>query len=84
VKRHITIAGLAALALACASTPSTEWQRADGGGDSEALRERRAKDLADCATAMGAPTQGVQSTASYSRAQAEDCMRARGWRKVAR
>ena len=83
MRRTIALAGLAALALACASTANTEWQRADAGGNADALRERRAKDLADCATAMGAPTEGVQSTASYSRAQVEDCMRARGWRKAA-
>ena len=84
MKRHIAVAGLAILALACSSTPKTEWQRADAGGDPAALRERRAKDLADCATAMGAPTQGVQSTASISRAQVGDCMRARGWSKTAK
>jgi hypothetical protein len=84
VKRPIALAGLATLALACSSTPQTEWQRADGGGGPEALSEERAGDLADCTTAMGAPTQGGQSTTSYSRAQTEDCMRARGWRKVAK
>jgi len=83
VKLHIALAGLAPLALACSSTPKIERQHAGEGGNAEALRERRATDLVDCATAMGALTQGLQSTASYSRAQAEDCMRARGWRKVA-
>jgi hypothetical protein len=75
--------GVAALALAsaCASSGSNEWQRADGTPDSEAVSEQRAKDRATCATRMGAPTPGGQSTLSYSRDQVEDCMRARGWRR---
>jgi len=70
------------LAAACSTTGRSEWQRADGAGDPAAVREQRAKDLADCTTAAGAPTSGNQSTLSYSRAQVQDCMRARGWRLV--
>jgi len=50
--------------------------------DSQALRDQRARNLADCATRVGAPTEGGQSTLSSSRAQVGDCMRARGWREV--
>jgi hypothetical protein len=82
VKRHIALAALLPLAFCCSTAPKTEWQRADTAGDPEAMREQRAKDLADCATVVGAPTQGVQSTGSLSRNQVEDCMRARGWRRV--
>jgi hypothetical protein len=82
VKRHIALAALLPLVFCCSTAPKMEWQRADAAGDPEAMREQRAKDLADCATVVGAPTQGVQSTGSLSRNQAEDCMRARGWRRV--
>jgi len=68
------------LAAACSTGGGTEWQRVEGGGDPAVVREQRAKDLADCMTAAGAPTPGSQSTLSYSRAQVQDCMRARGWR----
>lgn len=70
------------LAVACSTAGRSEWQRADAGDDPAAERERRAKDLADCTTAAGAPTPGSQSALSYSRAQVQDCMRARGWRLV--
>lgn len=70
------------LAAACSTSGRSEWQRVDAGADPAAVREQRAKDLADCMTAAGAPTPGSQSTLSYSRAQVQDCMRARGWRLV--
>jgi hypothetical protein len=70
------------LAAACSTSGRSEWQREDSAGDPDAVREQRAKDLADCTTAAGAPTPGSQSTLSYSRAQVQDCMRARGWRLV--
>jgi hypothetical protein len=82
VKRRIVLAALLPLAMACSTAPKTEWQRVEGGGDPEAFREQRAKDLAGCATMVGAPTQGVQSTVSISREQTRDCMRAKGWRMV--
>jgi hypothetical protein len=82
VKRRIALAALLPLALSCSTGPKTEWQRPDGAGDPEAIRDQRAKDLADCVTVVGAPTQGVQSTGSLSREQARDCMRAKGWRQV--
>jgi hypothetical protein len=82
VKRHIALAALLPLALCCSTAPKTEWQRTDGAGDPETLRDQRAKDVADCATLVGAPTQGVVSTGSLSREQARDCMRAKGWRRV--
>jgi hypothetical protein len=80
VKRLIALAAL--LALGCSTGPKTEWQRTGGAGDSEAIRDQHAKDLADCVTVVGAPTPGVQSTGSLSREQARDCMRAKGWRQV--
>lgn len=80
MRRNLAFAAILALAAACSTAPKTEWQRADGSGDSAAVREQRAKDLADCATMVGAPTQGVQSTVSISREQVRDCMRAKGWR----
>ena len=82
VKRHIALAALLPLVLCCSTAPKTEWQRADAAGDPEVIREQRAKDLADCATVVGAPTQGEISTGSLSREQTRDCMRARGWRQV--
>jgi hypothetical protein len=82
VKRHIALAALLALALSCSTAPKTEWQRTDGASDPDTIRDQRAKDLADCMTLVGAPTQGVVSTGSLSREQAGDCMRAKGWRKV--
>ena len=82
MKRCIVLVALAASALACSTAPKAEWQRADGSPTTEAVRDRRAKDLADCATRMGAPTQGVQSTQSYSRGQARDCMHSKGWRQM--
>jgi hypothetical protein len=59
VKRHIALAALLPLAFCCSTAPKMEWQRADAAGDPDAMREQRAKDLADCATVVGAPTQGV-------------------------
>jgi len=82
VKRTIALAVMLASALCCSTAPKMEWQRADGTGDPEAVRDQRAKDLADCATLAGAPTQGIQSTGSPSRELVRDCMRARGWRQV--
>jgi hypothetical protein len=82
VKRHVALAVLLASALCCSTAPKMEWQRADGAADPEAMRDQRAKDLADCATLAGAPTQAIQSTGSLSREQVRDCMRARGWRQV--
>ena len=82
MKRLIALAALLMLASSCSTAPRTEWQRAGGAGDSEAIRDQRAKDLADCVTVAGAPTPGVQSTGSLSREQARDCMRAKGWRQV--
>jgi hypothetical protein len=82
VKRRIALAALLGLALSCSTGPKMEWRRTDGAGDSEAIREQRAKDVADCVTVVGAPTPGVQSTGSLSREQARDCMRAKGWRQV--
>ena len=76
------LAGVAILALACSSAPRKEWQKAGMEPNSQAMRDQRAKDLADCTTRAGAPTPGVQSTMSYSGAQMSDCMRARGWREV--
>jgi hypothetical protein len=70
------------LVAACSSIPKKEWRKAGMEVNSEAMREQRAKDVADCTTRAGAPTQGVQSTLSYSRAQIADCMHARGWREV--
>jgi len=78
------IAVVAISAMACSSAPKKEWRKAGMQADSQAMRDQRAKDVADCATRGGAPTQGVQSTMSYSRAQLDDCMRARGWREVPR
>jgi hypothetical protein len=82
VKRLIALAALSPLVLCCSTAPRMEWQRTDGAGDPEAMREERAKDLADCATVVGAPTQGEISAGSLSREQAKDCMRAKGWRQV--
>jgi len=78
-----TIALMATICFvgACASTGGNEWVRADGTPESAAVAEQRSKDRATCTTQMGAPTPGAQSTMSYSRAQVEDCMRARGWSK---
>jgi hypothetical protein len=80
--RCSVLVALAALALGCSTTAKTEWQRADGSPTTQAIRDLRAKDIADCATRMGAPTEGVQSAQSYSRAQVDDCMRSKGWRQV--
>jgi hypothetical protein len=80
--RLIALAALLPLVLCCSTAPRMEWQRADGSGDPEALREQRAKDLAACATVVGAPTQGEVSPTNLSREQAKDCMRAKGWRQV--
>ena len=80
--RCIALATFLSLAIACSTAPKTEWQPGDGGGDPEVIREQRAKDLADCATLVGAPTYGVQSTTSLSREQTRDCMHAKGWRMV--
>jgi type VI protein secretion system component VasK len=82
VKRLIALAALLPLVLCCSTAPRMEWQRADAAGDPEAMREQRAKDLADCATVVGAPTQNEISGGSLSREQAKDCMRAKGWRQV--
>ena len=82
MKRHIALAALLPLALCCSTAPKMEWERTDGASDPDTLRDQRAKDLADCATLVGAPTQGVVSTGSLSREQAGDCMRSKGWRKV--
>jgi hypothetical protein len=76
------VVGLAFLLPACSSAPRKEWRKAGMEPGSQAMRDQRAKDLADCTTRAGAPTQGVQSTMSYSRAQVTDCMRARGWSEV--
>jgi hypothetical protein len=73
---------LAVLVMACSSAPKKEWRKAGMEPNSQAMRDQRARDLADCTTRAGAPTQGVQSTMSYSRAQMADCMHARGWREV--
>ena len=77
-----TIVASAVLALACSSAPKTEWRKAGMDPNSQAMRDQRAKDRADCATRAGAPTEGAQSTMSYSRAQIRDCMHARGWHEV--
>lgn len=82
MSRRILVVTLVPLAWACASSAGTEWQRADGSPETEAIREQRAKDLADCATMVGAPTPGGQSTMSLSRGQAEDCMRKKGWQRI--
>jgi hypothetical protein len=82
VKRRIALIALLPLALSCSTTPKTEWQQADGATDTQAIRDQRAKDIADCATRVGAPTQGIQSTSGFSREQVRDCMRAKGWRRV--
>jgi hypothetical protein len=82
VKHCIALAALLPLVWSCSTAPKTEWQRADGASETEAVRDQRAKDLADCATVMGAPTPGSQSPISISREQARDCMRAKGWRQV--
>lgn len=79
--RLIAWAAVVAISWGCASGSSSNWQRADGTVESEAVREQRAKDIADCATQMGAPTPGTQSTMSMSRGQVDDCMRGKGWRK---
>jgi len=70
-------------ALACTSAPKSEWRKSGVDPDSQAMRDERARDVADCTTRAGAPSQGAQTTMSYSRAQVADCMRARGWRQVA-
>jgi hypothetical protein len=70
------------LATACSTSGRSEWQRVDVGSDPAAVREQRAKDLADCTITAGAPTTGGQSTFDDSRAQVQDCMRARGWQLV--
>ena len=82
MKRWSIVAVGVSILFACASTSKTEWRKAGLEPGSEAMREQRSKDLADCTARAGAPTQGVQSTMSYSRAQVGDCMRARGWRDV--
>jgi hypothetical protein len=82
VKRHIALAALLPLAFCCSTAPKMEWQRTDGAGNPESVRDQRAKDLADCATRIGAPTQAEVSTGSLSREQAKDCMRSKGWRQV--
>ena len=79
--RLIAWAGVAGIAWGCATGSTTDWQRADGTPDSATVREQRAMDLADCATRVGAPTPGTQSTMSVSRGQVDDCMRGKGWRK---
>lgn len=81
MKRVVALVVSAWFVGACASNGSNEWVRADGTPESAAVSEQRAKDRATCATQMGAPTPGTQSTGSFSRAQVEDCMRSRGWSK---
>jgi len=81
VTRAIALVAAAVCAGACASAGGYEWVRADGTPESAAVAERRSKDRATCATQMGAPTTGSQATMGYSRAEVEDCMRARGWKK---
>ena len=81
MKRFIALIAASSLAWGCASGGSSQWQRGDGT-DSEAMREQRAKDLADCATTMGAPTPGNQSTMSMSQGQTADCMISKGWRRA--
>lgn len=73
---------LAVLVMACSSAPQKEWRKAGMEPNSQAMRDQRAKDIADCATRAGAPTPGMQSTMDRSRAQVGDCMRAKGWREV--
>jgi hypothetical protein len=78
------IAMMAIFAMACSSVPKKEWRKAGLEPNSQVMRDQFAKDRAECATRAGAPTQGGQSTMSYSRAQVGDCLHARGWREVAR
>ena len=81
MKRFILLVAAVAFTWGCAATTETSSNRDDGSSDSAEVRERRAKDLADCTAEMGAPTSGGQSTMGYSRGQVQDCMRSRGWQK---
>jgi len=49
---------------ACTTSGSLDWRRADGSPDSQEVRDRLAKDRAECATQMGAPTTSSQGTLS--------------------
>jgi len=70
------------LSMACSSVPKQEWRKPGMEPNSQEARDQRAKDLADCATRAGAPTEASQSLMGYSRAQIADCMHSRGWREV--
>jgi hypothetical protein len=84
MKAWITLGVVLALVAACSTTREPEWQRADLAGDPEAMSEQRSKDLADCMTRVGSPTVGTVSPIPVSKTEVQDCMRAKGWRRVPR